>query len=398
MIDLKKTEKLILNATPVLGRESVPILNALGRVVFNDISASEDFPISDISAMDGYALRHTSLKGSYRQKQVRLKIIGESPAGRPCRVVVKDGEAVRIMTGGLLPKGADTVIKIEDTAEENDYVVCHKYRGPGFGIRFRGESLKKGEMVLQCGDVIGPIEIGALASLRRAYVNVYQKPLVAILATGDELSDFYEPPSPEKTMCSNLYALAAQVKETGAHPHCLGTVKDDLGTQQSLLQEALSLQADVIITSGGTSKGKYDFIHKAFDALNVKLRLSTIFLKPGKPTIFGTIDKRLIFGLPGNPLATMLSFEQFIRPALLKMMGHQDLTYAAQGKLNSKHISDSLSLIDSFNYENGGNKEYKRASQIPLSMLSSYENGKCVEKHLPEPNINIPDYFKMAAQ
>ncbi len=368
MIDLKKTQKLIGEATPVLGRESVPILDAMGRALFEDISVVEDLPASDISALDGYAVCQTSLSGVSPSIPARLRVIGESPAGKPCNAIVGPGDAVRIMTGGLIPEGADTVVKLEDTKEDKGFVLCGADPGWGKGIRFQGESLKKGEVLLHAGDIISPLEVGALATLRRAHVCVYRKPLVAILATGDELSDFHEPASLAKTMCSNLYALAAQVVEAGAIPLILGIVKDDLPAQQALLDEAL--QADVIITSGGTSKGKYDLVHKAFASLGMEMRFSNIFAKPGKPTIFGIIRKKLIFGLPGNPSATMLSFDQFIKPALFKMMGlHTVFAGSTRGN------NDPFAHIDSFNPEQGGNKEHHRASQVPLGNRLS-ENGR----------------------
>ncbi|WP_319405252.1 gephyrin-like molybdotransferase Glp [uncultured Desulfosarcina sp.] len=364
MIDLHEAQRVILQATPVLGRESVPILDALRRVIAQDITAVDDLPESDISAMDGYAVRQTSLYGVSRHNPVRLRIIGESPAGKPCGAIVGDGEAVRIMTGGLVPEGADTVVKIEETTEGGGYVICTNNPGRGGGIRFKGDSLKKGDVVLRAGEVISPLEVGALASLRRAYVYVHRKPIVAILSTGDELSDFHEPSSSGKAMCSNLYALAAQAMESGAKPLCLGIVQDNLQAQQTMLHEAL--RADVIITSGGTSRGKYDLVHKALAALGIQMRFSTIFAKPGKPTIFGTIGRNLIFGLPGNPSATMLSFEQFIKPALLKMTGHQNGLYCSTGNLNAPKLKDAFLSVDSFNHEQGGNKEHRRASQVPL--------------------------------
>ncbi|MBU0969587.1 MAG: molybdopterin molybdenumtransferase MoeA, partial [Proteobacteria bacterium] len=156
MIDLKKTQKLIVEATPVLGRESVPLLEAMGRALFEDIIVLEDLPASDISALDGYAVHHTCLSGASPHTPVRLKIIGESPAGTPCNAIVKAGEAVRIMTGGMIPKGADTVVKLEDTEEDNAHVVCKNDPGWGKGIRFQGESLKKGKTLLHAGDIISP--------------------------------------------------------------------------------------------------------------------------------------------------------------------------------------------------------------------------------------------------
>ncbi|MBN2783633.1 MAG: molybdopterin molybdotransferase MoeA [Pontiellaceae bacterium] len=364
MIDIAKSQRLILEATPVLGRESVPLIDALKRVLAQDIVVTEDIPAANISALDGYAVQQASLRGISKQDPARLKIIGESPAGKPCDAVVGVDEAVRIMTGGMMPEGADTVIKTENTMEDGGYMICHSAQKRGSGIRVRGESLKKGEIALYTGDIIRPLEIGALAKLRHAYVYVYRKPLVAILATGDELTDFHEPATPWKTMCSNLYALAAQVIDAGAIPLCLGIVQDNLKSQQEVLSEAL--RADVIITSGGSSKGKYDLVHKAFAALGMKTKFSSIFVKPGKPTIFGTIKNSMIFGLPGNSTAAMLSFEQFIRPALLKMMGHPNVSSASCGNDDMQYQSALFSQIDSFNYEQGGNKEHQMPSLVPL--------------------------------
>jgi len=376
VLDINEAQKQILEATPVLGRVSVHILDSLRRVLAQDIEVTEDFPASDISAMDGYAVRHTSLHSVSRQMPVYLRIIGESPAGRPCGASVRDGEAVRIMTGGLVPEGADTVVRLEDTAEDSGYVICTNDPGRGDGIRFRGESLREGEVVLRAGDLISPVEVGVLATLRRAYVYVHQKPLVAIFSTGDELTDFHDPASPWKPMCSNLYALAAQVLESGAVPLCLGVVKDDLEAQKSMLSDAL--RADVIITSGGLSKGKYDLVRKSFASFGMDMRFSNIFVKPGKPMIFGTIGRKLVFGLPGNPSAAMLSFEQFIKPAFLKLMGHQDAD-AFHGRSYSRDHLNGASLIDSFAHGNAGNHGHHRASLVPMGRPSP-ANGRSGQK------------------
>lgn len=361
MIDLKKAQALILGATPVLGRESVPLLDALNRVLAQDIMAVEDLPAVDISAFDGYAVRHCSLTDE-TAKNITQRIIGESPAGKPCGAIVRPGEAVRIMTGGLIPKGADTVVKIEETVEQDGTVTCINVPKRGEGIRLRGDSVRKGDIVLRSGDYITPMEIGALAGMRRAYVYVHRKPIVAILSTGDELSDFHEPFSDAKAMCTNLYALAAQVADANAQPLLLGIVADDLEEQQAILNEALC--ADVIITSGGTSRGKYDLVQKTLAALGMEIRFSNLFAKPGKPTTFGTLQNRLIFGLPGNPTATMLSFAQFIKPALFKMMGRKSDTPRRNGGLCE--ADGPLCEIDSFNSAHGGNKDHARAYQIPL--------------------------------
>lgn len=374
MIDLDAARNRILDATPVLGGESVHILDSLKRVLSGDILVTEDFPVSDISAMDGYAVQHRSLAGASEQTPVRLKIIGESPAGRPFGDRVGKGEAVRIMTGGLVPDGADTVVKIEDAREEAENVVFTRYPIRGDGIRFRGESLKKGDVVLRAGDVIGPVEVGLLATLRRAYVQVHQKPLVAILSTGDELTDFHDPPSPSKTMCSALYSLTAHVMESGAVPLCLGVAQDNFEAQKRLLSKAL--RADVIITTGGMSKGKYDLIQKSFASFGMVLKFSSISAKPGKPSIFGIMEKKLVFGLPGNPCASLLSFEQFIQPALFKMMGHLSGSRSRQAKSHWRSISGPVSGIDSFANGHADNRGHLKASLVPLGRVSSGNDGR----------------------
>jgi molybdopterin molybdotransferase len=376
MIDIIEAQKLILEATPVLGCESVPLLDSLRRVLARDIVATEDFPASDISAKDGYALRHVSLQGASAKSPVHLRIIGESAAGRPCGATVEAGEAVRIMTGGMVPEGADTVVGLEVATEDHGYIICANDSNRGSNVRFRGESLKKGDVAFHAGLVISPLDVGALASLRRAYVSVHRKPLVAILTTGDELTDFHEPPSPWKTMSSNLYSLAAQVLESGAVPLCIGIVKDELETLQSHLSDAL--RADVIITSGGMSKGKYDLVQKAFASSGMEMKLSTLLGKPGKPSIFGKIGDNLVFGLPGSPLAAMISFEQFIKPALLKMMGHSNDPQAPHVRQEGNG-SDPFSLNDKFNRGRAVIREREdRASLIPLRMPTpaNYRNRK----------------------
>lgn len=374
MMDLNEAHKRIMEAAPVLDGENVHILAALKRILFQDIAVTEDFPASDISAMDGYAVRHASLKNASKQTPAFLKIIGESPAGRPFTSNVGDGQTVRIMTGGVMPLGVDTVIRLEETVEQDGCFICTYVPEYGAGIRFHGEYLKKGQIVLRAGDVIGPVEVGVLATLGRAYVQVHQKPIVAIIATGNELKDFHEPPAPHKVMCSNMYALAAQVLASGAVPYCVGIVNDDLEQLQYAFSKAL--RADVIITSGGLSMGKYDLVQKAMASLGMDMRFSTIFAKPGKPSIFGTIDQKLVFGLPGNPSATMLSFEQFIKPALLKMMGHKNDVNDNCNESHWRTSNGSISMIDSFAQDAAGTSGQYKASLVPMGRLSPVHRKK----------------------
>jgi len=262
---------------------------------------------------------------------------------------------------------------LEDTEEQGDNVLCVRDPGPAANIRFRGESLSRGAVVLPAGKVIGPVEIGTLASVRRAYVHVHQKPLVAILSTGDELVDFHEPLTAGKTMCSNLYSLAAQVLECGARPLSLGIAPDICDVQQCILSQGM--HADVIITSGGLSKGKYDLVRNSLVSMGMEMKFQNVLLKPGKPVIFGTIGDRLVFGVPGNPSAAMISFDEFIRPALLKMMGYRNWSGSPDGMPCSTSSFPSCKLMDTledtWNDEDGN----RRASLVP-SRKSAPANGE----------------------
>ncbi|MDQ7784192.1 MAG: molybdopterin molybdotransferase MoeA [Desulfomonilaceae bacterium] len=323
MIEIGEAQQKVLEEVPLLGRERIHIVDALGRVLAQDVEAVRDVPSTDNSAMDGYCCRHEDIVGAGPENPVTLTVIGDSPAGRPFGGEVGAREAVRIMTGGVIPSGADTVVMVEDTRLTGDEVECMKDAGPGAHIRHRGEDVRAGETVLQKGDIIRPPEVGMLATLGHAYVHVYQRPLVAILSTGDELVDLDEPFVPGKVICSNSYSLAAQVLECGAVPISLGIASDDDADQRSRITDGL--RADVILTSGGVSVGKYDLVKDTLSQLGMKVKFWKVAMKPGKPLVFGTIGNKPVFGLPGNPTSAMISFEQFVRPALLKMMGHENL-------------------------------------------------------------------------
>lgn len=323
MIAIGEAQQQVLEEIPVLGKERIHILESLRRVLAQDVTAARDVPSSDNSAMDGYCCRHEDIAGTNSANSKNLKVIGESPAGRPFSGRVERGEAVRVMTGGLIASGADTVIKHEDTRQEGDSMACLKDPGPRANIRRRGEDVCAGEKVLSGGDVLRPSEIGMLAALGHAYVYVYQRPVVAILSTGDELVDLDEPLGKGKVVCSNTYSLAAQVQECGAIPLSLGIAADSKADQRAKISDGL--RADVIVTSGGVSVGKYDLLKDTLADLGTRLKFWKVAMKPGKPLIFGMIGSKPVFGLPGNPTAAMISFEQFVRPALLKMMGHMKL-------------------------------------------------------------------------
>ncbi len=323
MIEIGEAQQKVLEEIPVLGRERIHVVDALGRVLAQNVAAIRDVPSTDNSAMDGYSCRHEDVAGAEPGNPVTLKVIGDSPAGRPFEGEVRPGEAVRIMTGGVIPLKADTVVMVEDTRLNGDQVTCLKDPGLGAHIRRRGEDVRAGEEVLGTGDIIRPPEVGMLATLGHAYVHVYQRPIVAILSTGDELVELDEPFVPGKVICSNSYSLAAQVLECGAVPISLGIASDDDADQRARISDGL--RADVILTSGGVSVGKYDLVKDTLSQLGMQVKFWKVAMKPGKPLVFGTIGNKPVFGLPGNPTSAMISFEQFVRPALLKMMGHLNL-------------------------------------------------------------------------
>jgi molybdopterin molybdotransferase len=323
VIGIGEAQQKVLEEVPVLGRERIHILEALGRVLAQDVAALRDVPSGDNSAMDGYACQHEDIKGASSASPKRILVIGDSPAGHPFIGNVKSGEAVRIMTGGLIPQGADTVIMLEDVEKDGDHIMCMADPGKGAHIRGRGEDVKAGEQILSRGDIIRPPEVGMLATLGHAYVHVHQRPIIAILSTGDELVDLDEPFTDGKVVCSNTYSLAAQVMECGAIPLSLGIASDDEDDQRARISEGL--RADVILTSGGVSVGKYDLVKDTLTQLGMRVKFWKVAMKPGKPLVFGTIGNKPVFGLPGNPTSAMISFEQFVRPALLKMMGHLNL-------------------------------------------------------------------------
>lgn len=323
MIEIGEAQQKVLEEIPVLGRERIHIVDALGRVLAQDVEAVRDVPSTDNSAMDGYCCRHEDIAGADGDNPVTLQVIGDSPAGSPFQGEVGPGQAVRIMTGGVIPASGDTVIMVEDTRSDGDQVTCFKDPGLGRHIRRMGEDVRTGETVLQKGDIIRPPEVGMLATLGHAYVHVYQRPIVAILSTGDELVDLDEPFVPGKVVCSNTYSLAAQVRECGAEPISLGIASDDEADQRSRVSDGL--RADAVLTSGGVSVGKYDLVKDTLSQIGMRVKFWKVAMKPGKPLVFGTIGNKPVFGLPGNPTSAMISFEQFVRPALLKMMGHVNL-------------------------------------------------------------------------
>ena len=323
MITVEEALDKILSHIQPLGFEKVSILEALERVMAEDIYANRDIPPLDNSGMDGYAVRSEDVQNASFHHPVRLEVIEDLPAGFVSKKRVEKGKAIRIMTGAPIPKGADTVVPVEDTGEKGGLVSIFKAVPLGEYIRRAGEDVQKGEYVISKGDVIRPAEVGILASVGRAFVSVYQRPLVAILCTGEELVDLDGDWGEVKIVSSNSYTLAAQVKDCGAIPIQLGIARDRKEEIENKLRQGA--RADVLITSAGISVGDYDLVKDVLSDLGMEMIFWQVAMKPGKPLAFGTIGRKPVFGLPGNPVSSMVSFEQFVRPSLLKMMGYRQL-------------------------------------------------------------------------
>ena len=319
---LHEAQKTVFEATKTLGLEKVSLLDALDRVLGEDIVAARDNPPWDNSAMDGFAVRWEDIKQEHAiTKPVVLRVIEDVPAGKVATKSVSPGQAIRIMTGAPIPKGADTVVKVEETESSEGTVKVFKEVERGGNIRPQGEDVKKGDCIIAKGMQIRPAEAGMLAILAKSFVLVYQRPRVAILSTGDELADLDERFDEDKIINSNSYGIAAAVQEAGGIPILLGIARD----QPAALKEKIAhgLNADILVLSGGVSMGDYDFTKAVFKDLGAEMNFWKLAIRPGQPLAFGKIQGKLAFGLPGNPVSSMVTFEQLVRPAMLKMGGHR---------------------------------------------------------------------------
>jgi molybdopterin molybdotransferase len=342
MISVEKARQTILAHFQQLDIEKVNILDALNRVAGEDILAVHHIPPADNSAMDGYAVRHMDTKSATKAKPVRLAIIEDIRAGIVSGKNLQRGEAARIMTGAIIPQGADAVVRQEDCLRDGQTVsICVTVKKDQ-DIRFAGEDVKKGELVIPRGTIIKPAVIGMLASLGYASIQVHQRPRVAIMATGDELVDIQVNPPRGKIVNSNSYALAAQVSACGGIPVMLGIAGDKKAELKKKLKKALN--ADLIISSGGVSVGDFDFVKDVMQEIGNSMYFWQVAMRPGKPLAFGAVEGVPLFGLPGNPVSVMVSFEQFVRPALLKMQGHSKIFRQTIKAVNAREFKKKAGI------------------------------------------------------
>jgi molybdopterin molybdotransferase len=306
-------------AAPVLPAERVTLHAAAARVAAEDVIADRLVPNTPNSAMDGYAVRHADLT----PLPVRLRLVAVEPAGTVVADIVTQGTAVKLFTGSVIPAGADTVVRIEVTEEAEDVVIVREAPAAGANIRDAGEDIRPGQVVLSAGAIIGPADLGVLASAGRASIAVHRRPRVAIVSTGSELVEVDQTPQRGQVVNSNAYALAAAVREAGAEAIVLPKVEDRPEAVRARLAEAL--EADVVLTTGGVSVGALDFVNESLAALGVDRIFWKVAQKPGKPLAFGRRGDRLVFGLPGNPVSALVCFYVYVRPALRRMQGHRRL-------------------------------------------------------------------------
>ncbi len=299
-----------LNAT-----EQVSLCDAAGRVIAEDVAADRDYPPFDRSARDGFAIRAADLPGA-------LRVIGEVRAGAMFDRAVAAGEAVEIMTGAPMPRGADAVVMVEHTRREGDRVIIERSVQAGDNFTPRGAEAERGKAILRAGSRIGFAQIAVLAMTGRERVTVYRRPRVAILSTGDEIVDLREQPREFEIRNSNAWSIAAQARSAGAIAEMLPIARDHHESTRELI--ARGFEADLLVISGGVSAGKYDIVERVLAEFGAQFFFDRVLIQPGQPAVFGRVREKFFFGLPGNPVSTLVTFELFARAAIEKLSGIEE--------------------------------------------------------------------------
>ncbi|MBC7333585.1 MAG: molybdopterin molybdotransferase MoeA [Actinobacteria bacterium] len=368
MLSVKEAQEKVLSSANRRILKKVPILSSLSLILAQDVVSNDDIPMYDNSAVDGYAVRAEDVKGADRGYPVRLKLFKKDiPAGSVSDFRIELGHCVSIMTGAPIPSGCDCVVMKEDTEVENGEVLVYREVSAGENIRYRGEDIKKGDIVLPKGKKIYPADIGVMASIGVSEVLVYYPPTVGIITTGSELIEVSEKLEVGKVRDSNSYSLASQIKEINVPYVRFGIVMDEKKVIKNKILEALAM-CDILLLTGGVSVGEYDYVKEILDEIGANLIFWRVNQKPGKPLAFWTFknkstskrkleslksesklegsdskletDEKFIFGLPGNPVSVMVCFEMYVRPLVSKIMGYERLfrnSVVAQALHDFKH-------------------------------------------------------------
>ena len=307
-------------ASPIADVETIALREAFGRTLARDLLATRTQPPFDVSAMDGYGVRHADIS----TPGARVKLVGEAAAGRSFPGEVKAGECVRIFTGAPVPQGADAILIQEDAIVEGAMIGAREPIRKGQHIRVAGVDFRADEVGLKAGARLGPAELALAAAMNHATVPVTRRPRVALLSTGSELVEVHERPQGAQIRNSNTYSLAGYATKAGAEVVQAGIVVDDFEVTRQAIADALT-QADVVMLSGGVSMGDYDLVKPALQALGAEILVEKVAMHPGKPTVFARLGEQVIFGLPGNPVSVAVSFHLFARPVLLKMQGASEI-------------------------------------------------------------------------
>jgi len=398
MPTLEEARQIILGHTRTLGTELVDLIDSMNRVAAEEILAPWDMPQCDNSAMDGFAVQSSDCT-----PEARFRVTGLIAAGAPV-IPVEPGCAVKIMTGALIPPGADAVVPFENARMQGEYVEFktpvkfHQY------VRLAGSDLRRDELMIPVGAVIHAPEISAIASASRTHVSVFRRPRITILSTGNELVEVGELVTPGKVVDSNGVSLAAMAKECGASVQMLGIARDTV--ESHIEKMTAGLQADIFITSAGVSVGERDLVREVLADLGVPLEFHSVDIGPGRPTSFGVKDHCLVFCLPGNPVASMIIFTELVRPAILKAMGYrrvvpvavrailQENTSKRLGRIKLLRVrlefnGDSLLAFSAGEQATGILKTSLRADGLALlpAARSSFSAGEEVEVHLLSNNV-----------
>ncbi|HSC32019.1 MAG TPA: gephyrin-like molybdotransferase Glp [Gemmatimonadaceae bacterium] len=326
MLSVADAAARIIADIRTLGAERVALLDSLGRVLAEPVRSPLTLPAWDNSAMDGYAVRSDDVRDARPDAPVTLRVLETVAAGAFPSRRVEHGTATRIMTGAPMPEGADSVVRVEDTDRGTAHVAIHDARDAGRNVRRRAEDIEAGSTVFDRGQPIGPAQVGVLASIGAAVVDVYRRPRVAFFGSGDEIVDLDGLPDAvagRKILTSNTYTLHAMIRAAGGEPINLGLVRDDPGELRDRI--ARSAGADLLITSAGISAGEFDYVRSVLTELGVEMTVWKVRMRPGAPLGFGWLGTRPWVGLPGNPVSTMVTFDLFVRPMLRRMLGHTRL-------------------------------------------------------------------------
>jgi len=313
----KKVIDAVRASQPRPSVETVGLLESLGRVLAEDVPADRDYPPFHRSTRDGFALRAADLA----TVPATLKRLGEIRAGEIYPGTVGPGECVQIMTGAPVPEGADAVVMVEDTELKGAEVVVRRSLSVGANVVLRGSEAQRGALLLEAGTGLGYPEISSLGQVGRARVRVYRRPRVAVLSTGDEVVPVDSQPGPSQIRNSNSYSMAAQVVLCGGEPVLLGNARDELDELKRLMRRGL--EEDLLVLTGGVSMGKYDLVEVVLRQLGTEFYFEAVAIRPGRPAVFGQCQGKFVFGLPGNPVSTMVTFELFVAPALALLGGEQ---------------------------------------------------------------------------